>query len=345
MRDYYEILEVDKKSTADEIKKAYRKKAQIHHPDKGGDKEQFNRIQEAYETLSDDNKRDHYDRFGDSQKNSFNGFSGFGFDINDVFSTFSNHGPFSAFKNRREKKGPNLRIQLQLTLEEIFHGVNKKVKYKRNVSCDDCSGMGGKQESICNDCSGSGVINISQRTPFGMVTSSAICNKCEGEGKIMKDMCSTCRGQGTKQIEEVFDIPIPRGAQSGMEFLASDKGNFIKGGVYGDLNIVINEIPHQKFRRDGNSIFCEETISIPDAVLGTNIKIKSLNDDQINLEIFSGTESGKVYTIPHKGLPVFSENGRNSHGFGNLYVTIKVEIPKNLTQKQKEAFNSLRKLL
>jgi molecular chaperone DnaJ len=345
--NYYDILGVDKNSSQDDIKKAYRKKAIEHHPDKGGDEARFREAAEAYETLSDDQKRREYDMFG-QRPNGGNsgGFRGHGFDMDDIFSRFGDMfggNPFGNFSQKpQSRRGNDLRVQLQVTLEEVFRGTNKKVKYKRNVQCDSCRGMGGTDERGCSGCSGFGRKNVTQQTPFGTISQTMICNQCGGSGREVKNKCGTCNGHGTQQKEEIIDINIPRGVISGMALNLQGQGNHIRGGQPGDLHVLIEEIPHAKFRRESSDIHCEEWITISDAVLGGQFELETLQGHQ-SVAILPGTESGKVVKISGKGLPTLAGNGQIV-GVGNLYIKLNIKIPKLLDEEQTKIFESLRKL-
>jgi molecular chaperone DnaJ len=341
MSNFYEILEVGKNASQDDIKKAYRKKALQYHPDKGGDEVKFKEAAEAYETLSDEQKRREYDMFGGTNHKSSN--QGRGFNVNDIFSQFGDvfGNPFGgAFTNQRQRKGNDLRVQLSVNLEDILTGTLKKVKYKRQHVCSSCSGKGGTDIRICNSCGGAGVRTITQQTPFGSISQTVGCNNCGGQGNTVANRCNSCGGNGTTLKEETVDINIPKGVASGMSLNLPDYGNYVKDGVPGDLHILIDEIPHPRYKREGNSLICDEWISISDAVLGTNLKVETLHGDSI-IQIFSGCESGKIFTIPGKGIPFISRNGYTDPS-GNLIVKVNVKIPKNLNENQKKLFYELR---
>jgi len=341
MSSYYEILGVDKSASQEDIKKAYRKKALEYHPDRGGDELKFKEAAEAYETLSDEGKRREYDTFGSRGGRS----NSRGFDMNDIFSQFGDifGNPFGgAFTNQRQRRGNDLRVQMSVTLEEVLTGTTKKVKYKRQNVCSPCNGKGGTDVRVCTTCGGQGVRTMTQHTPFGSISQTVPCNGCGGQGSTVKNRCGACNGQGTMAVDEVVDINIPKGVASGMSMNMAGYGNHVKDGQPGDLHILIEELPHSRYKRENNTLICEEWISISDAVLGTNLKLQTLHGDSV-LQIFGGCESGKTFTIPGKGVPFISRNGY-TEGPGNLFVKINVKIPKTLNERQKELFSELKNI-
>ena len=342
--NYYDILGVGKDASIDEIKKAYRKKAVEHHPDKGGDEAKFREAAEAYETLSDDQKRRDYDMFGSSDRRNQGGFQAHGFSMEDIFSRFGDifgGNPFGNFNQKNQvRKGNDLRVSLKLSLEEIFRGTTKKVKYKRHNSCPSCNGVGGTGEKTCAPCNGFGRRNITQHTPFGTISQTMACNECQGSGKQVTNRCNSCNGHGVQDKEEIVDINIPRGVMNGMTLNLQGHGNYAKGGIAGDLHVHIEEIPHQKFKREGSDLLCEEWISISDAVLGGNLEIETFYGSH-HVKILPGTESGKVVRVHGKGLPTIGNNG-HTVGVGNLIITLNVKIPKDINHEQKRLFENLR---
>jgi molecular chaperone DnaJ len=342
-KNYYDVLGVDKNATPDEIKKAYRKKALEHHPDKGGDENMFKEAAEAYDVLSDSQKKSNYDNFGSAE-----GRQQTHFNMNDIFSQFGDifggafGGGFGGFNQPRQRRGGDLRIKTNVTLVEVMFGVDKKIKYKRNIGCKTCNGLGGDDTTTCRTCNGTGQRVIIQRTPVGQIQQIIICQDCSGEGKTVKNKCKDCHGEGTVIHDEMVDIKIPAGALGGMQLTLKGYGNFIRDGQPGDLYIVIEEIPDIKFKREGINLHCDEWISIPDAVLGTNLDIDTPMG-VINLDVHPGCDSGNVFNIKGKGVPSLSPNG-SIVGYGDLKVKINVNIPKNITPEQKEAFQNLRNL-
>jgi len=341
MENYYDILGVDRSASQEDIKKAYRKKALEYHPDRGGDETKFKQAAEAYETLSDDQKKREYDVYGKTSNRG--GHQSHGFNMDDIFSQFGDifgSNPFGSFTNQRPRRGSDLRIQVQITLEEIVFGTTKKIRYKRQSTCASCSGKGGTDERHCMGCQGSGVRRVIQHTPFGTITQQISCNMCGGQGKTIQNRCSPCGGAGTTMVEEVVDITIPKGVSGGMSFVMEGYGNHAKMAQPGNLQVVIDEVPHEKYKREGSDLYIDQAISISDAVLGTNLKVSTLLGDHV-LQIFAGCDNDKIYTIPGKGVPRMEGSGQIS-GVGNLYVRMKVTIPKMLNEEQKNLFQKLR---
>lgn len=345
MSNYYEVLGVDKSASADEIKKAFRKKAIEHHPDKGGDEAKFRELSEAYETLSDDNKRKEYDMFGTTGNDSRGGrYQSHGFNMDDIFSHFGDifggSNPFS--QQSRQRRGNDLRVQVTVSLSEVLSGCNKKVKYKRQVHCKPCSGKGGTDMKSCLACNGTGQRYATQQTPFGTIRQSFPCNNCNATGQTISNKCKSCNGEGLNTVDEIVDINIPPGVFNGMAFQMQGQGNFTRNGLAGDLQIIINEVPHPKFKRDGNDLHTEEWISISDAVLGTELNIPTLKGD-LKIKIEPGCDSGKIYIQQNWGTPILSSQG-HIYGTGNLHVKINVIIPKIISQEQRELFQKLKQL-
>ena len=343
--DYYDILGVQRTATQEEIKKAFRKKAIEHHPDKGGDEAKFKEISEAYESLSDEGKRSNYDRFGKNNTNPFgNRGGGHGFNMDDIFSQFGDMFGGSDRQNHRHpptQKGSDLRVQIQVTLEDILFGTNKKVKYKRQKPCQPCNGKGGTGRKTCQSCSGFGRKNITQQTPFGVISSTQICNSCGGTGQTISNVCRSCNSSGTIGEDETVDINVPKGAIAGLNFTMSGLGNHIRDGVPGDLHILIHEIPHNKFKREGNDLICDFPISIPHAVLGSKQKLQTL-EGELNFEVIPGTESGRVLSFTGKGIPIIQPDGR-SNSRGTLYIKVNVKIPKNISEEERNLYRELDK--
>ena len=340
-KNYYEILGIDKSASAEEIKKAFRKKAIDHHPDKGGDEDKFKEIAEAYEILSDPQKKSNYDTFGtvEGQRSGFN--------MDDIFSQFNdifgNFGGFGFNQQPQQRRGSDIRIQTNITLIETTFGVNKKLKYNRNVKCNTCNGVGGNDSTTCRTCNGTGQRVIIQQTPIGRIQQVMSCNECGGEGKTIRNKCKDCNGNGVVNKEEIVDIKIPAGALDGIQMTLPGYGNFSKSNNPGDLFILIKEIPDEKFRREGVDLNCDEWISITDAVLGTNIKIDTPLGS-IKIDIPQGCESGKIIEIANKGIPILTANG-NINGHGNLKVKINVKIPKFITHEQRVIFEKLKNVI
>ncbi|RLD40716.1 MAG: molecular chaperone DnaJ [Bacteroidetes bacterium] len=346
-RDFYEILGVDKGADAATIKKAYRKKAIQFHPDKNpGDasaEDKFKEAAEAYEVLSDDNKRARYDQYGHAGMSGAAGGGGFGgqhMNMEDIFSQFGDifGGGFSGGfggsqgRGRRVNKGSNLRVRVKLTLKDIAHGAEKKIKVNKYIACNSCQGSGaegGSSYSTCSTCNGSGHVTRVQQTFLGHMQTQSICPQCGGEGKIITNKCKTCHGNGIIKGEEVITINIPGGVEDGMQLSVSGKGNAAaRGGINGDLIVVIEVIPHNELKRDGNNLLYDHYISIPDAVLGTTIEIPTV-DGKAKVKIPAGTQAGKVFRLRGKGLPSVEY-----HGVGDLLVNINVWTPQSLSSEE-----------
>lgn len=345
-RDYYEVLGVDKKATADEIKKAYRKKAIQYHPDKNpGDKEaeeKFKEAAEAYEVLSDENKRARYDQYGFA---GLGGAAGGGASMNmdDIFSMFGDifgghgggfgsffGGGFGGGRQQHVNRGANKRVELKLTLDEIANGTEKKLKIKKKVACEKCNGTGGTSTQ-CTECNGSGYVTRVQRTILGAMQTQSECPKCHGEGRVISDQCPECRGLGVKDGEEVITVTIPAGVEDGMELSMRGKGDAaVHGGVNGDLRILIREIPHPQFVRNGNNLIYNLLIDIPTAILGGSVEIPTLSNP-IKFKIEPGTTHGTMKRVRGKGL-----KDVNGYGTGDLLINIGIHIPTSVTREEKE---------
>jgi molecular chaperone DnaJ len=350
-RDYYEILGVSKNASDDEIKKAYRKKAMKHHPDKNPDnkesEELFKEISEAYEVLSDKDKRTKYDRFGHSGVNGRNP------NMDDFFSGFkSNAGPnfedifgdlFGKQRGtqKRERKGRSLRVTLKVTIDDIVNGLKKDISIKRSKECNSCKGNGSKDGtsySTCTHCNGSGTFSHRKITAFGIMIQESDCPHCSATGKIIKEKCDTCHGIGAlKNQDDVIEIRIPKGARQGMQFAISEKGDFpTYGGVYGDLFIDIVEEPSDIYLIENINICYDLEISIFEAIKGKeNVEITTPQGN-VKINIPPGSHTGTSFKIEGKGLPVF-----NTFQNGDFYVFVNVVIPKNLSEESLQKLQDL----
>lgn len=348
-RDYYEVLGVSKGASEDELKKAYRKLAKENHPDlHPGDKEceaRFKEINEAYEVLSDSDKRAKYDQFGHAAFDpnqgfggggfgGFEGFGGFGDIFGDIFSGFGGFGGGSRNPNA-PRKGDNLRATVNIKFEEAAFGVKKEVFVAKVEQCPDCKGTGcaeGTTAEVCPDCKGTGSVKTTQRTPFGMVQSTGQCPKCKGRGKIIHTPCKSCRGVGSVRRQHKVTVSVPAGIDDGQTISLRGQGNAgINGGPAGDLLITVLVQPHARFERDGASILLEQEVSFAQAALGSEIEVPTL-DGKVKLNIPEGTQPGSVFRLKGKGVPYLRANGR-----GDQFVTVKVAVPKNMSSAQKEA--------
>ena len=346
-RDLYEVLGLQKGASDDEIKKAYRKLAKKYHPDLNpGDKEAEKKMKEvngAYEVLSDAEKKARYDQYGfagiDPNYAGGAGGGGFGgfqdFDLGDIFGSMFGGG-FGGQQTRHNgpRKGENLRITLQLTFEEAVFGCEKSVSVTRNESCKDCGGTGAKKGTspeTCPVCRGSGQVQSTQRTPFGVFSSSSPCQNCKGTGKIIKEPCPSCKGEGRVRKTRTIRVKIPAGIDDGQTISLRGEGNGgTQGGPAGDLYVTVYVKEHKMFKRDGQDIILEMPISFAQAALGATLIVPTV-DGKVQYDLPEGTQTGTVFRLRGSGVP--SVNGR---GRGDQYVKVNVEIPRNLNHEQKE---------
>ncbi|GAL83803.1 molecular chaperone, heat shock protein [Sporocytophaga myxococcoides] len=353
-RDYYEILGVSKSSSAEEIKKAYRKIAIKYHPDKNPDdpsaEEKFKEAAEAYEVLSSPEKRQRYDQFG--HQGVGGGFGGGGgMNMDDIFSQFGDifggGSPFESFfgggggrGGRAQRRGSNLRIKLKLTLQEIAQGAEKKIKVKRYVACDDCGGNGSKNGASlqnCPVCQGTGQTRKVVNTMLGQMVSTSTCHACHGEGTTISQKCPTCEGEGRVLKEEVISIKVPAGVAEGMQLSMSGKGNAPnRGGIPGDLLILIEEVEDELLKRDGQNIIYELYISFIDAVLGTSLEVPTI-EGKVKIKIDPGTQSGKILRLKEKGLREV-----NGYSKGDQLIYVNVWTPQTLSKEEKNLLNTLK---
>ena len=360
-RDYYEVLGVAKTATPEELKKAYRKLAIKYHPDKNpGNKEaeeKFKEAAEAYDVLSDPEKRQKYDQFGHNMgpqgfPGGGGGFSAGGFTMEDIFSQFGDifggHGGFdmggfgSAAGGRprkRQRRGDDLRITLKLTLEDIAKGVSKTLKLKAFAKCDHCNGTGAKDGTAfvtCPTCHGSGTVMRTQQTIFGMSQSAAVCPECNGDGKIIKENCTYCNGTGVQHKEQVVSFNIPAGVADGMTLTVKGKGNApMHGGVNGDLLVVIEEIKHPELIRAGNDVVYNLMLDFPTAALGGSVEVPTIGG-RARLKIAPGTQPGKILRLRGKGLP-----STEGYGTGDELVNVMVYVPETLNDEERAAIEKL----
>ena len=334
-KDYYNILGVTKESTDKDIKKAYRNLSKKYHPDVNPDnseaEEKFKEIADAYSVLSDKEKRQNFDMYG-SPDGQPNPFGSAGMNMDDIFSSFFGSGnPFGGQK-RRQTKGTDIRVNIKLSIHEIFEGSHKKIKYKRKDNCDTCNSTGGKS-TTCGSCGGRGMIIQVQNTPLGRIQNSTICPNCGGNGKNITDPCKKCNGSATNPKEEMLEFDIPPGISDGEVLLIKGKGNASKNGINGDLLINITELPHEKFHRNGLDIHQRIKISYKDMVLGAPTEIEILNG-KIRLNIKSGTQVGHILRVPSKGL-------KRGNNIGDMMIEVWLDIPKEVTEEEKKIINSL----
>jgi molecular chaperone DnaJ len=360
-RDYYEVLGVQKNADSDSIKKAYRKVAMQYHPDRNqGDKaaeEKFKEAAEAYEVLSDADKKARYDRYGHAGMGDggFRGGPSGGMNMDDIFSQFGDifgdGSPFESFfgggrssggGRGQGQRGTNLRIKVKLTLEEIAKGVNKKIKVKKQISCTTCNGSGAKDKNsvaTCGTCKGSGMVRQVRNTFLGQMATTAPCPTCHGSGSTITSKCGSCRGEGRIMGEETLDFDIPAGVAEGMQLSLSGKGNAgMNGGSPGDLIITIEEMPHEVLQRDGNNLYYQLNLNFADAALGASVDVPTL-DGKARMSIPAGTQSGKVFRLKGKGIP-----GLQSYHSGDQLVIVNIFTPTKLNDEEKKMLEKLKSM-
>lgn len=359
-RDYYDVLGVTKSASAEEIKKAYRKMAIKYHPDKNpGDKkaeDSFKEAAEAYEVLSNPEKKQRYDHYGHAGVGGAagGGYGGGGMNMDDIFSQFGDifgggGSPFESFfggggqqsrGGRRVAKGTNLRIKVKLTLEEIANGTEKKIKVNKQITCKTCDGSGAKDRSsvsTCKTCGGSGAVRRVTNTILGQMQTTSTCPTCNGSGQQITAKCNSCHGEGVVRGEETITINIPAGVSDGMQLSMSGKGNAApNGGIPGDLIILIEEIPHETLKREGNNVVYDLHVSIIDAALGYSVEVPTI-DGKAKIKIEPGTQSGKLLRLKGKGIPEV-----NSYHRGDEIIHVNIWTPKALSSEERNILEKLR---
>ena len=354
--DYYDILGVSKDASQDEIKKAYRKKAHKHHPDKGGDEEKFKKVNQAYQVLSDKKKRKQYDQFGKAGAKGRGGFGGGGFggnfqgaefnaeDLGDIFGEFFSGGFGGGFSGNRRSKSDSIRIDMSITLEEAFTGTEKKKSLKKKNECKACNGTGGDSDSgteKCSKCNGNGRIRQEKRTILGNISQTVTCPECKGSGETYKENCSDCSGKGWKEEIKKVKIKIPAGIKSGQTLKVSGEGQAGgPGTVPGDLLVNINVKKHDKFKREDDDLYYKAKIPYSLAALGGKAEIPTFAKDgsikNVKLKIPKGSNSGKTIRLSGKGMPRL-----NGYKRGDMYVDLKVRVPEKINKKQEELLQKL----
>jgi molecular chaperone DnaJ len=355
-RDYYDVLGVSRQADASEIKSAYRKLAIKYHPDKNpGDaqaEENFKEAAEAYEILSIPEKKQRYDQFGHAGNSGGFGGAG-GMNMDDIFSQFGDifggGNPFESFfgggggrssGGRRVQKGTNLRIKVKLTLEEIAKGVEKKVKVNKQVVCHTCDGSGAKDKSsfhTCKTCGGAGSVRRVTNTILGQMQTTSTCPTCNGEGVEITAKCTTCKGDGLERGEETISINIPAGVSEGMQLSMNGKGNAApRGGIPGDLIILVEEVPHESLKRDGLNVIYDLYINFADAALGTSVEVPTI-DGKAKIKIDAGTQGGKILRLKGKGIPEV-----NSYHKGDQLIYVNIWTPKAVSSEEREILEKLK---
>ncbi len=345
-KDYYEVLGLDKGADADTIKKAYRKLAKKYHPDMNPDdksaEEKFKEVNEAYEVLSDTEKKKLYDQYGHDGLDpnfgaggfggGFGGFGGMDFDMGDIFSSFFGGGGGSS-RRRGPSRGSDIGLRVMISFEEAAFGCKKEVSFTRIDKCDECNGSGAKNGAspeTCPQCKGSGQVRVQTRTPLGFMQTTKTCDKCGGKGTIISNPCTKCGGSGTQRKNKKFDVNIPTGIDNMQRVVVREQGNVGQnGGPAGDLVVEVGIRPHPIFERDGYNIYCEVPVSFAEAALGAEIKVPTLEGDY-TYKIPEGTQTGTTITLRGKGIQYI-----NSRTKGDLIFTVTVEVPKNLNETQK----------
>lgn len=356
--DYYQILGVERTASEDEIKRAYKKMAIKYHPDRNpGDKEaeeKFKQAAEAYDVLRDPEKRSRYDQFGKAGVNGgaggFGGFNGQGMNMDDIFSMFGDifggrhgFGGFNSAENQtRQYRGSDLRLKVKVNLNDVMNGVTKKFKVRKDIICDECKGSGcekGSSPETCSTCNGRGYVIRTQRSIFGMMQTQQPCPTCNGEGTIIKHKCHKCHGEGVVSGEEIIEAKIPAGVADGMMVNVPGKGNAAKhNGIPGDIQILIEEEPSKIFIRDENDLIYNLLLTVPQAVLGDDIEIPTV-DGKVKIKIAPGTQPGKVLRLRGKGIPAIQGYG---YGKGDLVINISVYIPEKINDKERKLFEEIR---
>lgn len=343
-RDYYEVLGLSKVASDEEIKKAYRRLAKQHHPDLNPDSKEseakFKEVNEAYETLSNSDKRARYDQFGHAGVDPNFGSGGYagGFDFGDLGDIFSNLGDMFGFGAGERRNGPtrgsDIHIHLGISFEEAAKGCKKQIETSRVQSCESCGGTGAKKgtrDETCSKCHGTGNVKVTQRTPFGVMSTSRPCDECGGTGKIIKNPCPECHGSGLTRKSRKLEVSIPAGIDDGQVMAMRGQGDFGRsGGPAGDLNISVSVQPHLLFTRNGFDVWCEIPVTFTQAALGIDLVVPTL-DGKISYHMPAGTQPGEAFRLKGKGIQILNRSGR-----GDQYVRVTVEVPKNLNEKQKE---------
>jgi molecular chaperone DnaJ len=335
-RDYYEVLGIDRNASENEIKKAYRKLAKENHPDvKPNDKaaeELFKEGAEAYDILSNQEKKARYDQFGHQQQRPSGGGNGTYYDMDEILRNFAN-------QNRRVRKGQDLRLNIKLTLEEMFNGVSKTIKYKKFVVCQPCNGKGGHKVSRCTTCGGAGRLIRQQQFGPHIIQEEVSCHICNGKGEKIEDICTTCGGQGLKNIEVNSDLIIPAGVSDGMTQIHEGGGHSIQDGIDGNLIVIITEKNHDIFTRSGNDLKITLNLTYTQLVLGDKVDIPTIDGGKIRATIPAHSKVGDNLRIPSKGMNVINSNTR-----GDMIITLGIEIPKTITEEEVELLKKLGEL-
>lgn len=354
-RDYYEVLGVGKNASADEIKKAFRKKAIEYHPDRGGDEAKFKEVNEAYEVLKDSSKRQRYDQFGHAGVGSgptgdpggnpfasFNGGQNIHFDfgdlgLGDIFNSFFG-GQSANQHHHQNQRGQDIKTDIEVTFEEAVFGTEVDIRYSSNVACEHCKGSTvepGHELKTCPECQGSGQVTRLTRTIFGNIQQATVCSHCHGSGKVPEKECSACRGRGIEHKSRDLQIKIPAGIDDGATIRLREQGNAVARGVAGDLYVEVRVKPHKRFTREGDLILSQEHVGMVAAALGTEIKVDTV-DGPVTMRVPAGSQSGTDFKLSGHGVPHIRGNGRGAH-----IVTLVVDTPTRLNRRQRRALEEL----
>lgn len=343
-KNYYDILGVDKKASGDDIKKAFRKLAQKHHPDKGGDETVFKEITEAYATLSDERRRREYDSYGQTFNGGagpagFGGFQGgVEFDLSDLFGEFGDIFGAARGGGRRVKRGRDISIDVEVTFKESVMGAVRSVLIQKVSKCDVCEGSGAKpgtQMDTCATCSGAGRVHETRNSPLGAFTSVRTCSTCEGSGKVPKEKCKECAGHGVMRKEEEIRIEIPKGMDNGEMIRMPGRGESVKAGLSGDLYVKVHVKPHPVFRKEGSNLVMDMPVKLTDALLGTTVPITTLDDKTLEVKVPAMSKTEEILRLRGKGVEY-------DNGAGDLLIRVSVTMPKKLSSKAKKALEELK---
>ena len=333
-KDFYEVLGVTNTATPDEIKKAYRKLAKTNHPDVGGDAEAFKEIAEAYEVLSDKDKKDKYDKFGMSGfDNSVDSGGGY-----DAMADFFKRAGFTQ-RGQRMNKGSNLTLNIKLTLEEIFTGVTKKFTYKKRGNCTDCNSTGGHGSTNCSQCGGTGMRVEVVKTPFAVIHNQYTCDICDGNGTVYQSKCETCKGEGTVDTNETIDVNVPAGIVDSMQFLMSGKGHSTRNGISGDLIINITELKHDKFVRAGNDLRVKLKLNYHQLILGDKVETTTIEGTKLRVTVPEFSNVNNTLRIPKKGMTQLNNTNR-----GDMIFELELSVDKEMSAEELELVKKIKEL-
>lgn len=333
-RDYYEILGVKRDASDKEIKNAYRNLAKEHHPDIGGDENKFKEISEAYDILSDKDKKANYDRFGHQSMGGHDGFHRGG--MSDIYEMFRRQ--YSQDRQRQQFRGQTIRLNVKLTLEEIFTGVDKKFRYKKQGVCTNCNGVGGHDVVMCSHCNGSGVLTQIIQTPVGIIQNATMCPHCSGEGQTYKTQCEKCGGNGVVALDDEISISIPAGVNDGDAMSVSGKGHEVKNGQPGDVIVVITQLKHDDFLRISSNLRYVKALPYYEAILGTEIEVPTIDGGKLKLKVPAYSNNETTLRLREKGMTSISGPR------GDMLVQIHVNMPDNISDGERELLEKIKEI-